>query len=80
MAYRYQVLRKCFVGDALRVPGGKHDPYISDVKLDPCPSALKLLDEPGPARKVNRPKKRDAAPQPDQVQGRVKAQDMKFEV
>lgn len=68
MAFTYKVLKPCFIDGTLREPGGKHDPYVAEEKLDPCPSALELVDG-----KVQKPRRRaakagaDAAPVPGKV-------------
>jgi len=79
MAYTYKVLRKCFVGGTLREPGGRHDPYITDKKLNPCPSALELVEGKKPRRNT-KPPTPPSAPQPDQVQAKGPGEKVRFEV
>ena len=78
MTYTYKVLRKCFVGGVFREPDGRHDPYVTDEKLDPCPSALEL--QKGQPTKRTRAPRPPTAPQPDKVQGKVPGEMVRFEV
>jgi hypothetical protein len=73
--YKYKVLKKCFIGGTLREPGGRHDPYVSDVKLDPQPSALKLLDADEPEHEKP---KRGRPPKADRVV-KARGEDVVFE-
>lgn len=73
--YKYRVLEKCFIGNVLRTPGGRHDPYVTDTKLTPCPSYLELEERERPPRKP-----RKVEPQPDVVQGKVAGEDLDFEM
>ncbi len=77
--FTYKVKRKCFINGVYRVPGGRHDPYRVAEKLDPCPSALELIDEKDAPKPKRTRTKKDAAPKPTQVQGmKMKTQDVEF--
>lgn len=87
MSYSYKVLQRGFIGGALRDPGNpRHDPYVTEDKLDPQPSWLELIKKPAkkraPVKKMEKAAATQAVdnpPAPGQFQGKVATDQVKFE-
>lgn len=52
----YKVLEPGFFEGTYRVPGGQHDPVVTDKKLDPVPSWLKPVADEHPSKAESKKK------------------------
>lgn len=61
---KYKIKEACFIGGVYRLPGGKHDPYVTSEPLKKVPKAIELIveapevpvvDGPGPVSKPEQP-------------------------